>query len=74
MHKVKVSDEDRNLHQVRSLLESQQSDRGTSVSKGTTKQVASDSASDHPINASPSLEQLSTPAVGSQMLHKDHRF
>ncbi|XP_019709004.1 transcription initiation factor TFIID subunit 12b isoform X2 [Elaeis guineensis] len=59
---------------VRSLMESQQADRDTGVSKGTTKQVASDSASDHPIKASPSSEQLSTPAVGSQMLHKVHRF
>ncbi|KAG1365806.1 transcription initiation factor TFIID subunit 12b [Cocos nucifera] len=62
------------LEMVRSLMESQQSDRDTSVSEGTTKQVASDSASDHPIKASPSSEQLSTPAVGSQMLHKVHRF
>lgn len=55
-------------------MESQLSERDVSVAKGTAKQVASDSASDHPIKASPSSEQLSTSAIGSQMLHKVHQF
>ncbi|XP_008785532.2 transcription initiation factor TFIID subunit 12b isoform X2 [Phoenix dactylifera] len=71
---VSVDVHKKRLETVRSLMESQLSERDVSVAKGTTKQVASDSASDHPIKASPSSEHLSTSAIGSQMLHKVHQF
>lgn len=71
---VPVDVHKKRLETVRALMESQLSERDVSVAKGTTKQVTSDSASDHPIKASPSSEQLSTSAIGSQMLHKVHQF
>ncbi|XP_010923230.1 transcription initiation factor TFIID subunit 12b isoform X1 [Elaeis guineensis] len=71
---VPVDVHKKRLETVRSLMESQLSERDVSVAKGTTKQVTSDSASDHPIKASPSSEQLSNSAIGSQMLHKVHQF
>lgn len=71
---VPVDVHKKRLEAVRSLMESQQSSSDPSIAKGTAKQVASDSAGDHPIKASPSSEQLSTSAVGSQMMHKVHQF
>lgn len=62
------------LELVRSLMESQQSERDTSGAKSTTKQALNDSAIDRSIKPSPSSEQLVLPASASQMLHKITRF
>ncbi|XP_064972861.1 transcription initiation factor TFIID subunit 12b-like [Musa acuminata AAA Group] len=62
------------LEMIRELAETHQSDGDISGAKVTNKQAINNSGSDHSIKPSPSSEQLSLPAVGSQLMHKSQRF
>ncbi|CAL9105093.1 unnamed protein product [Musa textilis] len=63
------------LEMIRELAETHQSEGDiSSGAKVTNKQAINNSGSDHSIKPSPSSEQLSLPAVGSQLMHKSQRF
>lgn len=62
------------IYQIRELAETHQSEGDISGAKVTNKQAINNSGSDHSIKPSPSSEQLSLPAVGSQLMHKSQRF
>ncbi|KAG6483225.1 transcription initiation factor TFIID subunit 12b-like isoform X2 [Zingiber officinale] len=64
----------RRLIAIQESAETHQPEGDAGGSKATNKQLVNNSGSDHPINPSPSSEQLSLPVVASQTTHKPQRF